>query len=272
MKRVIFSIFFLTHALWSQPTVVAVFGSPTCPWSFQLQEEVWKSASFQTLLKEAGMQPRVRKATGSEPETPLLMLLSSQGKEIGYLGYLPIPPEKYVALFEEMLQIENLTLHLKNPTVEQLLLLYRKSRLYNMRASEEKLLNAGLALDPGVHFLLEHYAKLCKDHPRKAKKIKEEIRKRSPASSSVEWQLATLLSEAKHERGEELKEIIRPLEKYLRRYGDQDIDLRWKCHLLLGEIYQEKNQLQQAKDHFRQAVEEAPVEVQSMMQPLGIHD
>jgi hypothetical protein len=264
MKLIILCICFFATAFASAPTVVAIFGSRACPWSQQLKEEVWDESAFQGLLKEAGFQAKVDQATGKEPETPILKLLSSQGKEIGYLGYLPVPPEKYVTLFQEMVHIENLANHLQHLNNEQLLTLYRKSCLYNMQTAGEKLLKAGLALDQGPHFLLEHYAKLCKDHPRKAQKIKEEIRKRCPNSASVEWQLATLLSEAKHERGEELKAVVKPLEKFLHKFAHADLDLTWRCHLLLSEYYQEQNDSEQAKIHREKAIAGAPAEVKAM--------
>jgi hypothetical protein len=261
MIRLLLCICLLTAALKADKTVVAIFGSEACPWSQELQEKVWGEETFQTLMQAKGFETKALPASGKEPETPILKLYL-QNKEIGYLGYLPIPPEKYVALFEEMVEIENLALHQSCLNCEQLLILYRKSCLYNMPA-QEKLLKAGLAVDKGESFLLEQYALLCKDHPRKAKKVKEEIRKRSSQNAPIEWRLATLVAEAKKERGEELAVYVKPLRKFLRTYSDPEF--AWRCHLLLSEYYFEQNQTQEGKFHEEKALKDAPAEIKAMI-------
>jgi hypothetical protein len=272
MKRVIFFICCGISLLWSEPTVVGVFGGAACPWSEQLRTEVWESSTFQSLVEKSGIRRQTREATPNDSETPVFILLSSQGKEIGRLGYLIVPPEKYAQLFNEMLVIEALSYRLDNLTSDQLLSLYRKCQVLNMAACEEKILKAGLAIDKGTDFLLEYYAKLCKDHPNKARKIKEEIRTRRPSSSAVEWQLALLSFQTKHETGKEVKDVVKSLEKYLKRYADQDVDTRWRCHLILAEFYKEKNQMDKAKSHAAQAIADAPAELQQMIVPLGTYD
>lgn len=261
MMRFLFCICFLTFSLFAEKRVVAIFGSESCPWSEELSEKVWNEEEFQKQLSEAGFTKETEPATGKEAETPILKLYL-HGKEIGYLGYLPIPPEKYVALFKEMVEIENLAAHQSCLNCEQLLLLYRKSCLYNMPA-QEKLLKAGLALDKGDSFLLEEYAKLCKDHPRKAKKVKAEIRKRSPQNPAVEWKLATLIAETKKERGDELNLYVKPLKKFLRTYPHHEF--AWRCHLLLSEYYFEQNEVESGKLHEQEALKDAPAEIQAML-------
>lgn len=272
MKWLIFFICFALPALWAGPRVVAIFGESSCPWSQPLQENIWESPLFQAVLEKSGIGREIRKASGTETETPVLILLSSKGSEIGRIGYLVVPPEKYGELFNEMLQIEEISHHFDQLAVDQLLILYRKCRLLNMHLCEEKILNAGLLLDPGVDFLIEKYTKICKDHPRKAHKVKEEIRSRRPDAPSVEWQLAVTTFRAHQDKGKDIKEIARPLEKYLRRYGHQDSDSRWRCHLILGEFYKEKNQVDKAQHHIQQAIVDAPPELKQLITPLDIHE
>ena len=152
MKWLIFFICFGIQALLAEPRVVAIFGGSSCPWSKQLQDDIWDSAAFQTVLEKSGIQREIRKAAGSEAETPILILLSSKGEEIGRLGYLIVPPEKYGELFNEMLQIDKISHHLNQLTADQLLILYRKCRLLNMQVCGEKILEAGLLL--GSSFLV----------------------------------------------------------------------------------------------------------------------
>ena len=139
-----------------------------------------------------------------------------------------------------------------------------------MKACEEKILKAGLALDTGTDFLLEQYAKVCQKHHKQAQKIKAEIRTRKPDSVQIQWQLALLAFQGKIEKMREVDDIVKPLTRYLRRYGDQDKDNRWRCHLILAEFYKDKNLIEKAKLHAQLAMADAPEELKQMIAPLGV--
>ena len=94
MKTAIFCIvtFFgvLQGNLWGSPKVVAKFGQSQCPWSEQLKQEVWNSSTFQALLDSAGIEREEKESSEKDQNVPILILLSSSGKEIGSVGYLMI--------------------------------------------------------------------------------------------------------------------------------------------------------------------------------------
>lgn len=251
------------------PKVVAKFGQSQCPWSEQLKQEVWNSSSFQALLEGAGIEREEKEASDRDDTVPILVLYSPSGEEIGSLGYLLISPEKYVDLLKEMLSINTLCQSLTQMNTQQLLQLYRKSQVLRMRACEEKLLQEGLTKDTGVDFLVEHYAKIVKEHPRQAQKIKQEIRARKPNDSATEWELALLSFQAKREKMKEEAQIVLPLEKFLRDYGSKDQDYAWRCHLVLAEFYRDKNQLEKAKHHAKLAADGAPAELKGMIITIG---
>ena len=100
MKKLIFLILSSVSLLHSEPKVVGIFGGESCPWSKELREDVWETPSFQALLTEALIKKEEQPASKNEPETPMLVLYSSQGEEIGRLGFLVIPTEKYVSLLK----------------------------------------------------------------------------------------------------------------------------------------------------------------------------
>lgn len=265
MKQLILFILSGVSLLWSEPKVIGIFGD--CPWSQELREDVWETPSFQALLTAAGIQ-KEEKPAQNEPETPILVLMSSQGEEIGRLGFLVIPTEKYVSLFQEMLSIHEL--NIDKLELSQLLYYYRKCQVLNMKVCEEKILTAGLSLDSGTDFLLEQYGKLSKKHPKQAKKVKAEIRARKPNSTEIEWQLALLSFQTRIEKLREADDIVKPLKSYLRQYGNQDKDNRWRCHLILAEFYKDKNIIEKAKIHAQLAIADAPDELKQMIAPLGV--
>jgi hypothetical protein len=267
MKKLILFILSGVSLLWSEPKVIGIFGEKNCSWSQELREDVWETPSFQALLTAAGIKKEERPAS-NEPETPMLVLMSSQGEEIGRLGFLVIPTEKYVSLFQEMLSIHEQNIDKLN--FSQLLQYYRKCQVLNMKACEEKILTAGLALDPGTDFLLEQYAKVAKKQPKEAKKIKAEVRVRKPNSAQIEWQLALLAFQTRIEKLKEVDDIVKPLKSYLSRYGDQDKESRWRCHLILAEFYKDKNIIEKAHLHAQLAINDAPDELKQMIAPLGV--
>ncbi len=269
MKTVIFFIL-SSVLLWSEPKVIGIFGGESCPWSKELRSEVWESSSFQALLTSAEIKKEERAPSQNEPETPMLILYSSQGEEIGRLGFLVVPAEKYVSLFKEMLAIHELCQNIDKLSLSQLLQFYRKCQVLNMQVCEEKILQAGLALDTGTDFLLEQYAKVGPKHPKQAQKLKAEIRARKPNSAQIEWQLALLTFQANIEKKTDVNEIVKPLQKYLRRYGDVDKDSRWRCHLILAEFYKDKNIIEKARFHAQLAMKDAPDELKQMIAPLGV--
>jgi hypothetical protein len=268
MKKLILFILSSVSLLWSEPKVIGIFGEKSCSWSQELREDVWETPSFQELLTAAGIKKEQQPASQKEPETPMLVLISSQGEEIGRLGFLVIPTEKYVSLFQEMLSIHELNIDKLN--LSQLLHYYRKCQVLNMKGCEEKILKAGLALDSGTDFLLEQYAKVSKKHPKQAQKIKAEIRVRKPNSAEIEWQLALLAFQCRIEKMREVDDIVKPLKSYLSRYGDKNKESRWRCHLILAEFYKDKNIIDKAKLHAQFAMNDAPDELKQMIAPLGI--
>lgn len=262
MRQFITILICWTSVVFSAPTVIGVFGGENCPWSKQLRTEVWESSAFRAGLDAS--QVMVREERRDEPQTPVL-ILEENGKEIGRLGFLMIPPEKYAALFKEMVSIHDLCRNLNKLSVPQLLLFYRKTQVLNMKACEMQILEQGLRIDQGTDFLLESYAKLCKKHPRRAQKIKTEIRKRSPDNAEVEWQLALISFQAKHESGADPNVAALPLEKYLKRWGDQYPENSWRCHLILAEFFKEKNVPEKAAQYLALAVAQAPADLEGLL-------
>jgi hypothetical protein len=268
MKQLIFLILSGVTLLYSEPKVIGIFGNS--PWSKELREDVWETPAFQALLTSAHIKKEEQIVSQNEPETPMLVLYSSQGEEIGRLGFLVIPSEKYVSLFQEMISIHELSQNAEKLSLNQLLQFYRKCQVLNMKACEEKILTAGLAIDTGTDFLLEQYAKISKKHYSQAQKIKAEIRVRRANSAPIEWQLALLDFQSRIEKLREVDDIVKPLTRYLHRYGDQDKDNRWRCHLILAEFYKDKNLIDKAQFHAQLAMQDAPDELKQMIAPLGI--
>jgi hypothetical protein len=265
MKTLFFCIVAFFGVLGAGPKVIAKFGAPQCPWSEQLKQDVWSSPTFQSLLESAGIEWEEIEASVADKDLPTFILLDASGEAIGSLGYLLISPEKYADLFKEMLSIHTLCLSVDSLDTEELLTLYRKSQLFHMTACQDKLLEAGLAQDTGTSFLMEKYAKVVRDHPRRARKIKQEIRSRKPDDIATEWELALITFQARRD----ISKAAFPIQRFLRRYGPKDASYVWRCHWVLAEFYRGKNLQDKAEHHARLAAEGAPAEFKEMILTVG---
>ncbi len=269
MRVLIFCMTILLGVLQGNPTVVAKFGPAECLWSEELKKGIWNASSFQSLLESEGIKREEMKPLEGDTTVPVLTLVTSEGEEIGSLGYLLISPEKYVDLIKEMLVIHSVCRSLTDLNAEELLHLYRKSQVFQMTSCMEKLLQAGLAQDTGVDFLIEHYAQLIKNHPRKAQKVKQEIRARKPHDLAAEWELALLSFQARREKMTHVAKIALPLVKFLRGFKTQGTDYGWRCCLVLAEFYRDKNDLKKARSYAQLAAQEAPSELKEMISTIG---
>ena len=256
MKAAILGIIILFSQLQAGPKVIAKFGPESCPWSEELKKEVWETSSFQALLQGAGIEREEGIPSGDTEPLPAFILVSSAGEEIGRLGFLPVPPEKYVDLMKEMLLIDTLSHALSSLDASQLLNLYRKAQLLHMTQCEEVILREGLAKDSGVDFLLARYATLVEAHPRKARGVKKEIRARQERSAPVEWELALLAFEARKKP--------QPLQKFLKRFANSEYT--WKCHFLLAEFYRGGKEEEKGRFHAEAARKMAPEEFRKMIE------
>ena len=255
MKAVILGTLLLFSQLQAGPKVVAKFGPQNCPWSEELKKEVWETSSFQALLQGAGLKREESIPTSVNESLPVLILISETGEEIGRLGFLPIPPEKYVDLLKEMLSVDTLSHALSSLDTTQLLHLYRKAQLLHMTKSEKAILREGLIKDSGVDFLLAKYATLVEAHPRKARSIKKEIRLRQEKTAPIEWELALLNFEA-HKNPQ-------TLQKFLKRF--EHSEYTWKCHFLLAEYYLGQREEEKGRFHVDEVRRLAPEEFKKLL-------
>lgn len=269
MKSIILCMAIFLSVLNGSPKVVAKFGPSTCPWSEQLKKEIWNSSSLQALLDEASIQREEAESQDKEESLPVLVIFASDGEEIGRLGYLLISSEKYVDLIKEALSIHALSQSTAELDVQQLLHLYRKAHVLDMKKTEEKLLQEGVAKDTGVDFLIEQYAACAKTHPRKAQKVKREIRARKPHDAATEWEIALIAFQARKERLHDLSMIALPLEKFLRDFESSYPDYAWRCHLILAEFYKDKKLAEKTRFHARKAIQGAPNDLKETITIMG---
>lgn len=264
MRELFLVVLLYSSFLVGGPVVTAHFGAADCPWSQQLREKVWDTPSFRTILENAAIQLQEGSLCESEEPCPALIVYHASGDKIGHLDSIMVGPEGAAQAIIDMVSLEaSLRSSLAEVSSEALIHLYRKAQLFHMDLWAERLLDEGMGRGDSVAFWLEGYAQHIQAHPRRARKLKQQIRALWPDQVAVEWELALLAFRAHHQD--------RYLNKFLRRFGEKYPDYAWRCHVLLMQYYRDRQEFAKADKHAQQAWAGAPESLQHWVSPEGIH-
>lgn len=208
---------------------------------------------------------------------PTLVLIDANEQEIGTTGYRSGGPRAYADHLLEMIQDYSHYRQKLNEAESQKLSssdlksLYLKASELNQSKEAEKLVSLGIASDEKTFFLLEKYRALAsqKDlETTEAQRIKKEIQSLDPNNEKeTQYELALIefdaLSDTLGDERMTAEKTVLPLIQYLKKFGKQDKDNVWKVHMIISQVFLDKNKLQQALDHARASYETAPENVKN---------
>jgi len=267
-----------------KPLLIAFVGEGWCPWSDKILQETLLQAEFQQALKDAAIFARVNfPYTGACSESeklkekynicqlPTLVLASPKEEEIAKVGYLPLKPTGFAVHLERILDGYNKLvarmdkIDLDQLPIEEVRHLYRESCLYNLAKFKSVLLAAGLLQDTSPFFLLEKYAELSKVEPKKAKQVRTQIDQLDPENKQgAQLQLAVIDFNARAETSDDSQKVLKPLKKYLKKFGTQDIANVWRVHMMIAQyLFYKREDKTQTFAAAEAAIESAPKEAKS---------
>ena len=263
MRKLLFFALLPLFLMGSSPTLMVFMRPDTCPWCGKFEEEILSKTAFQESVQGKII---IQRSTSLEledkfniTEVPTLVLLSSEGEEITRLGYIPLSPEGfaehllkicagYIALKPEMENLNNLD-------SQKLQTLYQKLMAIPCDPWKARVLEAGLAKDAGVFFLLEKYASLKNNHSKKAHEIREQILERD---KGARLQIAVIDTEARFTNNQPISSVIKPLTRYIEKFGEQEKEHMWRAHLFLAQYLIRGEQFEEALKHATAALKLAP--------------
>lgn len=263
----------------NEKPALLVFLSPEgCPWCDKLVTDILDQEEFKTSIATTFNLLRVYVSDNGRQEmskkyhidqVPMFVLVDKEGQEITRVGYLPKNPKEMAehlqsvfvrvqALQEKLTQID-----LEAVPIEIVRHYYTEAKTTGIKKLQEQLLSIGLKLDRSTFFLLEQYKRCIGVERKKAKKLKEEIQTRDAHNKEgSQLQLAFLDFQLRQEENMPLDQVIKPLTKYLKHFGEEDKENRWKVEMTLTQYCFSKEDRQKALEYARKALQDAPLESQ----------
>ncbi len=256
------------------PVLLFFSGSDWSAQSMQLKHEVLDSSSFQERVEdkficveinfpkhtqlsspvERDVNEMLRQRFGIT-SYPTLILLATDGREITRLGYLPEEGEQLAAT---LLCMERQDAYLKEALKklpekrEALVELYQLAQELSQIEAQDEIMGAGLERNE-PYFLLERYRQLAfvdRISSSEALAFRHELLKSS--DHQIHFQVAIIDFEAGGARS------VRPLEAYLKKFGDIDSENVWRIEMMIAQFYLDKDEWVSALEHAEVAQHMAP--------------
>ncbi len=265
-----------------KPLVIAFLGNGWCPWSEKLATEMLGNKEFVGAISERAIllhlpmtQERSHEAEAMRHKyqvyhCPQVIAYAEDGEEIGRIEYTPVSAVEYahnlLHLITQFHAVRALIDHPQNDRdIEQLVKLYESAKYFSAPFYKEKLLEIGLANDPGSFFILEKYATLLHKYKLKnplVQQMRKKVMERDPKNQrGVHLDLAVLefqkLATALKSK-ESPDKAVAPLVQYLKTFGKKDRENTWKVELMIAQYYYSKNKTEDALKHARASFDLAP--------------
>jgi protein disulfide-isomerase len=148
--------------------------------------------------------------------------------------------------------------------------LYDKAIALNLSNDVAKITKKGMKSDEALFFMKERYRFLAEEgqiHSREAVAIRQQILSADPTNAKrMHYEIAVADFEAytqNMERDGYAPEVaVAPLIDYIEKFGAQDKDNLWRLHILISQVYLDKNKMTTALKYAQHSYESAPSGVQ----------
>jgi hypothetical protein len=269
-----------------RPIVVA-FLAEECPWSEKLKQNVLHSPIFlaqvnaETVLWINSLKQNEKQSAFLQKyqvaQCPLFLLLDPQGKEFARLEYSSLDAEGYavailglIADFQEICDV--LDREANDFEEQRWQELYRKAKKLSVPCFQQVILERGVNNEEGHFFHLEKFAALLKKYKAKhplVRKAKHQLLGRDPENqqglhfkaAAVEFQH----NAARLTSNDSLEKALKPLSKYILRFGKKDSENYWKAEWLITEFLFGHGSMASALEHAEMAYQASPLLVRPQL-------
>ena len=278
----------------SKPILLFFTGSDWCGWCKKLEKEVFDTPEFtqsigdkmifvvldypmkKSLDSKTYEQNQRLKKHYSIKSYPTVILINGNEDLIGSTGYRSGGGKKYAQHLMKMTQDFTAykqkmnRLALGNYSGKELKRLFQKAHELGLEPDAEQLVLLGINSDLSHFFLAERYRSLIKNnamHSEEAAVIKQRLLASDPNNEHLtHYQVAVAEFEALSEELESKKVntdiAVSPLIKYVTQFQEQDTDNVWRLHMVISQVYLEKNQLDKALKYAEFSYQNAPASIQ----------
>jgi protein disulfide-isomerase len=278
----------------SKPILLFFTGSDWCSWCHKLEAEVLNTPEFQEaasdkfifVILDFPMSTKLDSNLSAQNKQlqkkydvrgfPTIVLVDGKGQKIGVTGYRAGGGKQYAEHLFKMLsefsgyQQKLSQLEKQNFSGQELKHLYEKAQEFGLESDTNKIIAAGFHSDQRPFFLLERYRFLAsegKNDSVEAVNLKKQLLLTDPSNEHLtHYQLAIIDFETLAAIGENQKKpadfFISPLVDYIEKFGAEDKTNIWRLHMIIAQVYYDKNKQEEALTHAKSAMTSAP---------LGLH-
>lgn len=279
----------------SKPLLLFFTGSDWCGWCNKLDEEALETSEFASAIGSqlifvkldfplySSQDPQL-KAQNKELQQkfdvrsfPTIIIVDpKQNQQMGITGYRPGGGKAFA---EHLLKIINdysgyqkkMSILDKVPfSGKELKQLYGQAQKLGLNQDIAKITKKGMASNETLFFMKERYKYLAEEghiHSQEALALKEKLLHADPHNSKkVHYEVAITDFEASiqtmDKEGSSPELAVAPLTEYIEQFGTQDQENVWRLHILISQIYLDKNKIATALKYAQQSYDTAPSSVQ----------
>lgn len=279
----------------SKPIFLLFTGTGWCAYCDKLEEEVLQTSDFTQAAGEKfvfvkinypspeNLSPRLaaqHKQLQDKHEIrgyPSVILLDPQQQQIGITGYRTGGGKAYAQHLQKIVQdyssyknkMQNIE---KQPQTGAVLKqLFEKSQELDLDNDTNLIVRLGLLSDEKQFFMMERYRFLAQEgmiHEKEAQSLRKDLMEADRYNiNHTHYQLAVIDFEAfSEEMDKEQYSVdlaVAPLVDYVEQFGKKDPENLWKIHMIISQVYLDKNDLNNALKHAQESHKASPPAVES---------
>lgn len=282
----------------SKPILLLFTASDYCPWCVKLDSEVFQTTEFANAaadkfifvmldLPSNGKIPANIMAQNQRLKKqylvkgfPTVILINGKGQKIGETGYKKGGGKQYAEhLFKLVGDFSNYqqkmsSLDKQNFSGQELKIFYEKAQEFGLLQDMNKIMTVGIKSDQKQFFLLERYRFLANEGQFESKEAialkKQLLATDSKNENFTHYHIAIIdfetLATTSHNSKKPADFFIAPLSNYIEQFSKQDKNNLWRLHMIISQVYYDKDEKEKALQHAELSLISAPPLVQSEIQ------
>lgn len=281
----------------NKPLLLFFTGSEWCGWCKKLEKEALNTADFakETAHRFIFVKLDFPLYTSNSSELtnqnkalqkrynihgfPTIVLLDCKQKEIGQTGYRPGGAKKFAAHLLRMVdeydsyRSKVALLDRGDLKGEELKTLYYKAQELALQHEACRIMKVGMESDQPTFFALERYRFLAEEgqiHGKEATQLRRFLLEEDPFNQKMtHYYLAIIDFETfstEMEKENYAPELaVAPLVSYVEKFGRQDMENMWRLHLIISQVFLDRDKLDKALFYAQYSLDTAPLTVQSQI-------
>ena len=273
----------------NKPLFLYFTGSDWCGWCKVMDKEILTAPEFVQLVGnkfifvkiDFPLYSQIDSATQKQNEElkkeyevtgfPTVIILSPQEKQIAILNYKQGGGKSYaeylLKLLKDQEDFNKGMQSLSSLTLDQMKSLHEKAMQLGMSLESKNIIAAALQKGDSIYFLAEAYQDLAESgqsQSPESKLIRQKLLNMDPDNRlKVHYRVAVIDFEANTEDSSHQNDpfkMVQPLTQYLKDYGTNDPDNRWRIEMTISQVFRSQNLFDQALSFAKSSYDHAPEE------------